>query len=281
MATPENPQLPNAAELTPQQIADQIAQQQVGGEPSQPDGREYVYETETGSVFRGRTKQEVIEKMLKSTDHANKLIKQQRDELEQARVQLEQQTPYIEQFQQQQQLQQAQFDPQRYYTGWAQDPVSAETAIIEHILQQRLGVSLDQFAAQVQRAYQFAERTEPEVIAHSWMATEKTYPNFDRVAPEEAEKAATAIGTLWQEFYPNEDQSRMTPQRLEQLHAVALHRGLYQAAPQASSVEIPPQASPMPTLNTGVSGGGTGQPQQIANMTPEQLRAFIEQQQPR
>lgn len=275
MPDPVNPQLPNAAELTPQQIADEIAAQQTGGEPPEPQ-REYVFETETGSVFRGKTKQEVIDKMLKSTDHANQLIKQQRDELAQAKAQLEQQAPYI---QQQVQQQQQQFNSQGYYEGWARDPVNAELALLDFALQQKYGMTLDQFAEQSQQAYQFAAITSPRVIATEWMASAPTYPNFERATPEHAEKAANAISTLYQEFYPNEDERGITPQRLEQLHAVALMRGLYEPAPQTPPVESPAQSLPMPTLNAGTSGG-TGQQQDWNRATPEQIRAWFEQLQP-
>lgn len=273
MPDPVNPQLPNAAELTPQQIADEIARQQTGGEPSQPDGREYVYQTESGSVFRGRTKQEVIDTMLKSQDHANRLIKQQRDELEQAKAILEQQTPYVQQAQQQPQ----QFNSQGYYEGWARDPVNAELTLLDYALQQRYGMSLDDFAQQSQQAYQFAAVTSPKVLAMEWMASTPTYPNFERAGPELGEKAANAISALYNEFYPNEDERGITPQRLEQLHAVALMRGMYQAAPPAPpAVESSAQSQPMPTLNAGTSGG-TGQQTDYNRMTPEQLRALFPQ----
>lgn len=267
MATPENPQLPNAAELTPEQIAEGIAQQQIGGEPSL-DQRGYVYQNETGSVFKGRTKEEVIDTMLKSSDNANKTIKQQRDELAQIKAQLEQQQPYIEPQAPPQQPEA--FDPNRYYQMWAQNPNLAE----DYRLQTTFGLTQQEMANQIYESYRFTKQVEPELVARAWMSQSPTFPSWEE-NPQEVDKAATAIQTLWNEFYPND--STITPQRLEQVHAVALMRGMYQARGSAPVVEASAQSTPMPTLNVGTSGSGTGQQQEIAQMTPEQLRQFIEQ----
>ena len=121
MATTEPVSPPNVAELTPQQIADQIAAQQVGGEPPQLQ-REYVIETSTGAVFRGKTQQEVIDAMKKSVEHGSQHITELKQQLAQAQAQLEQQAPYVQQPQQQEEG----YTPQRFYEIWAQDPLAAE-----------------------------------------------------------------------------------------------------------------------------------------------------------
>jgi archaellum component FlaC len=264
MATPDNTQPPNVAELTPQQIADQIAEQ-AGGEPAQLQ-REYVVETSTGSVFRGRTQQEVIDAMKKSVEHGSETIKSQKDELERIKDQLSQQAPYLQQLQKPPEN----YTPQRYYELWAQDPNIAE----DYRLQMNYGVTQAELAQQIQQAYQFTNQIKPEVTMRSWMATS----DFPTSNPEELEKASNAFERVWNEFYPQDFD--FTPQKLEQVHAVAVKRGLYQpeGAQQTGQVELtqPSPASQMPTLNTGTSGG-TGQQQEVNRMTPEQIRGLMEQ----
>jgi hypothetical protein len=270
MPTSDNGQSQNAAELTPQQIADQIAAQQVGGEPPQLQ-REYVVQTSTGAVFRGKTQQELIDQLQKSVEHGSMKIRQQEDELQQARSQLEQQAPYVQQFQQQQYQEQQAWTPQRYFELWAQDPNMAE----EYRLRANYGVSQAELAEQIRHAYDFTTRVEPEMSMRSWMATS----DFPTSNAEEMEKAANAFEQVWNEFYPGD--YGFTPQKLEMVHAVALKRGLYQPEQEAETGQINnqqlPQAStPMPTLNTGTTGGPTGQ-QDVNRMSPEQLRALMEQ----
>ena len=263
-------QPPNVAELTPQQIADQIAAQQVGGEPPQLQ-REYVVQTSTGAVFRGKTQQELIDQLQKSVEHGSMKIKQQEDELQQARGQLEQQAPFMQQWQQQQQQEQQAWSPQRYFELWAQDPNTAE----EYRLRSNYGVGQAELAEQIRQAYDFTSQIKPEVVARSWMST-SDFPTSD---PEELNKASNAFEQVWNEFFPGDFD--MTPQKLEMVHAVAVKRGLYQPERQAetgqvNSQQLPQASTPMPTLNTGTTGGPTGQ-QDINRMTPEQLRVLMEQ----
>jgi len=264
MATPETTQPPNVAELTPQQIADQIAAQQVGAEPPQLQ-REYVVETSTGAVFRGKTQQEAIDSMKKSVEHGSQHITELKQQLDQIKAQLEQQAPFVQQLQQKQQ---ETYNPQRYYELWAQDPNVAE----DYRLQSNYGVTQQELAQQIQRAYEFTSQVRPEMIVRSWMAN-SDFPTSD---PEKLEAASQAFEKTWNEFYP--DDYDFTPQKLEQVHSVAIRRGLYQPengqTGQVQNTLTPAQQ--MPTLNTGVSGGTGGQ-QEISRMSPEQIRAIMEQ----
>ena len=258
MAANEPVPQPNAAELTPQQIADQIAAQTTGGEPPQLQ-REYVVETSTGAVFRGKTQQEVIDAMKKSVEHGSETIKQQKDELERYRALQQPVEP---------QQPEERWSPQRYYELWAQDPNAAE----DYRFMTNLGMTQAQFAQQHQQAYQFTTQIKPEVTVRAWMSNS----DFPTSNAEEMEKAASAFETVWNEFYPND--LDFTSQKLEQVHAVAIKRGLYQpeGAATTGQVQITIQSNPMPTLNVGASGG-TGQQQDINRMSPEQIRALTEQ----
>jgi hypothetical protein len=263
MATEDTPPQ-NAAELTPQQIADQIAAQQAGGEPPQLQ-REYVVQTSTGAVFRGRTQQDLIDQMQKSVEHGSAKIKQQEDELAQLRAQMQQPAAY-----QQPPQQQEAWNPQRYFELWAQDPNLAE----DYRYRANLGVSQAELAEQIRQAYDFTTRTRPQLAVDTWIQN-SDFPSQDLT---QKQAAAGHLQQVWNEFFPGDDE--ITPQKLELAHSVAVRRGLYQPENVQNGGVPPPQAaqgqSPLPTLNMGSTVPVTGQ-QDINRMTPEQLRVLMEQ----
>ena len=265
MATPEVTP-PNVAELTPQQIADQLAQASTGvvdatTEP-QPLPQGLEVKTSTGAVFRGRDWQEIATSMQKSVEHGSQYITELKQQLAEAR-----QPPPAASTPR---PPENQFDSQRYYETWAQAPLDAEYNAVNTMLQQRYGFSLDQFAAAMQQNSEFTARAMPRAIASEWQVT-SDFPTSD---PEQLEKASTALEQVWNEFFPNDPQ--ITPQKLEMAHAVAVRRGMYEPEARNQAAPAPQQASPMPTLNTGSSGGVSGQPD-VNRMSPEQLRALIDQ----
>ena len=273
-AQPVNPADDNNQQLTPEQIAEQLAAPPAaaGGEPAQLQ-REYVVQSATGAVFRGRTQQELSDQLLKSVDNGSVHIKDLKQQLAEANARLQQLTPPPQPPAPAQAPEP--YSRERYWQRWAEDPDAAE----EWRFLARYGVTIPEVIGMVRRGQQaadFADQIKPEVQASAWMAT-SDFPTRD---PEMRQQAANAFEQVWNEFYPGDFD--MTPAKLEQVHAVALHRGLYQAEPRQQNVAAPTEPQPpeplpqlrMPTLNTGASGG-TGQAD-VNVMTPEAIRALID-----
>lgn len=259
MATPSIAPDPNVQ--TPEQIAEQLANQAVNptpqnGEPQQLQ-REYVREI-AGSVFRGKTQQELIDNMAKSIEHANPLIAEYNKLKNQPVAQPV--TPQTEQY-----------NPQKYYELWAQDPNQAE----DYRFKSQFGVTQAEAFAAIQNANQFTNEVRPKTVIAEWQSN-SDFPTSD---PAEFEKAGGAMDAVWREMFP--DGANVTPQNLEMVHSVALRRGLYRSEKELTQANPVQQfaggAPPPPMLPTGMSSQPQTGQVDARNMKPEQIKALLEQ----
>ena len=250
MAT--TPQANPVENLTPEQIAEQLAQKTTG-----QDLPEQELQTETGSVFKYRTNEELIAKLKHSVEEGTRTIAQLNRERKEAQQAPPPPVPA-----------QDVFDSNRYYQLWAQDPNAAE----DYRFKARHGLTEADAVAAMTQAVNFAQEVRPKTVIAEWQAG-SDFPTSD---PAERDKAGDAMDEVWQEMFPNG--APVTAQNLEMVHAVCLKRGMYQ--PEGAQAQSTASGStPMPTIS-GASASNAP-PVDINSMSPEQIRKLIETMQPR
>ena len=231
---------------TPEEIAEQLAQQTApGGTQQQPLERDFSVTLETGQTYRGNTKDELVQQLVKAQENASRRIKELSDS---------QQQPTQQQVQQVQQ-QEPQFDQNRYYQLLATDPISANDYYLDFSPKAK---ALNQQMQQLEAMRtDIAQRTEFATFQNS--VSDFPFDNQDAINKFDAE--FPKLGLSW------------TAQNLMLAHALFLKNGYYTAPAAAQQQQPSPQTMPTMTGQTQQWSTGAKSPEQ---MTADELKTYIE-----
>lgn len=247
MATNGTPQ-PTAApaqpeNLTPEQIAERIAAQVAPQQQPEPLERDFTVQLDTGQVYRGKTKDELIQELKKAQEHSSRRIHE---------LSKQPATPQ----QAQQAVQNPTFDQQKYYQMLAENPVGANSYLLQFTPEAQ------QLREQMEQISQFNTVMQEQAAVNQFKAETADFP----VDSDTANK----FEDVWKQY-----NLPITTANLKLVHAYCLRENVYkpyQAQPQSPLV---PQQQPLPNLSSPGFGNPT---QQIDpnSMTADQLKQVIQ-----
>ena len=212
MADENKPQTPpeqqTPAEL--QKTITQVQQTAAAGDRATP----LEVKLSTGHVFRGNTQDELLAELTKAQEHATKLIKEQRDELE--RLKTETAPPPAAP------KPTDTYDPNVYYQIWQQDPLKAQQYV-------------DSFDPAKQMMWQTISRMQYQADLDHFKQTVGFYPDEDQAKAFTKEFIASGL-------QPNKDN-----------YELVYYRMVNQQKIEPTVRQIRGQGSPPPSINGGGS----------------------------
>ena len=245
MATNGTPQ-PTAAptqpeQLTPEQIAERIAQQ-TAPQATEPVERDFSVFLQTGQTYKGKTKDELIQELVKAQENASRRI-----------AELSHQLPAQQPVQQVQQ--QPTFDQQKYYQMLAENPVAANSYLLEFTPE------AVQLREQLEQISQFNNVLQEQTAVNQFKAETPDFPVQQDVANKFEE--------VWNQFgLP------ITTANLKLVHAYCLREKVYEPYQQQQQQTIQ-MHQPLPSLSGLPAGGQATQQIDPNTMTTEQLAQVI------
>jgi hypothetical protein len=251
-ATPQPTAAPavNPNELSPEQIADQLANQSapVNNPPVEPLQRDFTVELETGEVYRGATKDELVQAIAKGKVNASKEIKRLKDQLA---TQAPPSTPPVSQ-------PAPAFNNEQYWQLAAEDPRKAQQYLWQFTPEAQ---ELRQQVSELQ-AMKRDIQNRTEVATFQSAVNDFDFENQDTIKTfdENFEKLGLPL----------------TAQNLIMAHNHFVKTGVYQpkAQPQVQSVTNS-GVQPLPTLQSHPANGQPTQQIDPNTMTQADLLAYI------
>lgn len=238
-----NPEPKPPASLTPEEIAERIAQQ-TAPQTTQPEplDRDFSVVLETGQTYKAKTKDELIQQLVKAQENASKRIR----ELSSGPAT-------------QQQVQQAQaeptFDTQKYYQMLADNPIAAQSYALQFTPE------AIELRNQMEQISQFNTVLQEQTAVNQFKAETPDFPVEQNVANKFEE--------VWNTF-----NLPITTANLKLVHAYCLREKVYE--PYQQQVQQPiQQYQPIPSLSGMPAGGQATQQIDPNTMTTEQLAQVI------
>jgi hypothetical protein len=225
-ATPADPN-----NLTPEQIAEQLANNAapVNNPPAEPLQRDFTVELETGEVYRGATKDELVQAIAKGKVNASKEIKRLKDQLA---TQAPPSTPPVSQ-------PTPTFNNEQYWQLAAEDPRKAQQYLWQFTPEAQ---ELRQQVSELQVMKQdIQNRTEVATFQNS-------VSDFDFENPE-------TVKTFDENF--EKLKLPLTAQNLLMAHNHFIRTGVYQPKSTVQASATTPAMQPLPTLTGGANGQAT------------------------
>ncbi len=253
MATNATPQ-PTAADansLTPEQIAEQLANQAapqttgIVAPPQTPDGleRDFSVVLETGQTYKAKTKDELIQQLVKAQEHSSKRIKELASSPPNALPQQPVPTG-------------PQYSKDQYWQTAAEDPVQA----FDYVLQ---------FSPQAKKLQETVARLE---AMERDVSNQREVNTFQNIANDFDSEDPQVVNKFEEEW--NKLNLPITAQNMLMAHSLFLRTGVYQ--PKVAQVQ--PVASgiqPLPTLGNNPASGQPAQQVDPNTMSTTDLAALI------
>jgi hypothetical protein len=248
-----DPNLQSAEEIAAQLAAAAAPAAPQSAEPPQLQ-KEYVVETSTGQVFRGKTQQEVIDKLKASVENGTATIKQLKDAQKAAPAP----TAPVEE----------KFDQNTYLQMLGEDGAKAAAYALQFTPE----------AVELRR--QVAEITEFNQSARAQAQINEFKANTPDLPLDDAStKSFEETWNQWDAEFRQETGKGLpiTASNLKKVHSYCIANKIYAPAAQAPTVQLGAAALPNPTLNGQGSPSAAAAPVNVNAMSTNDLEAYIRQ----
>lgn len=248
------------------QLTDQQLEEKLNEQTAQKD---LEFKTETGQVFKGKSWEEIAQKMAQSVESGSKTIKEQRDR-----------EAYLLQQIQERQNQQVdtkvpktgkEFDKLRHYELWQNDPLEAYREPFQRLLADTFGMD---DVDEVRQALNFTYNATKNMYQSGQIVQfQGSHPEYNGGEDHSSKLTKWLLDNGYE----------MDPGKGKFISAKDLEYGWYKLI-EAGDVEIPDEQEqqaearrPAPTLS-GAGGGATGSiDDKVSKMSDKELENFLRQ----